>query len=53
MAAFAKSVNGLYRRYCDDILFVYSDDGLSWQDVEAHVRAEIEKCGDQLKIKTE
>lgn len=51
MKAFADSVGGFYRRYSDDILFIYSKPELDWADVEARVRLEIEKHGDQLKIK--
>lgn len=51
LLAYAKSINGIYRRYCDDILIVYSEKDVSWSAVESFVQAEIKKFGSQLEIK--
>lgn len=49
--AFAQKIGGYYRRYCDDILIVYSDPTVKWETVESYMQAQITKCGAQLKIK--
>jgi hypothetical protein len=51
MESRARKLGGYYRRYCDDILFVYTDLCTNWQDVELLIQSEIAKCGSQLEIK--
>ncbi|MEY4706718.1 MAG: hypothetical protein RJB58_441 [Pseudomonadota bacterium] len=51
LLAYAQSINGIYRRYCDDILIIYSDKSVSWGDVESFIQGQIRKFGAKLEIK--
>jgi hypothetical protein len=51
--SFAKSIGGYYRRYCDDILIVFSNPDIKWMDVESFISSELGKCGSEISIKPE
>lgn len=53
MSTFARNIGAYYRRYSDDILFIFSDSSKSWQSIERHICSEIARCGPQLKMKPE
>lgn len=51
MAAYAKEQGGIYRRYCDDILFILPGSEGEGLAAQAVARTEIENCGNKIKIK--
>ena len=46
MSKYAFEVNGIYRRYCDDILWIYPSE--KTEEIKNLVQEEIKKCGDSL-----
>jgi RNA-directed DNA polymerase len=51
MAQYAHCVDGIYRRYCDDILWICPHEYA--EDVKSFVDEEVRKCGDTLFINSD
>jgi RNA-directed DNA polymerase len=51
MAQYAHCINGIYRRYCDDILWICPQEHA--EAVKSFVDEEVRKCGDKLFLNSD